>query len=99
MNRIGITGNELRGIMSDYAFNDDIMCEDPQKVRVAKIALSRLNESDRIIFCLALDQESSRKVGKILGVSHSTVLKQLKRIRRELLYQVMEVLKTEDLED
>ena len=94
-----ITGKELRDIMADYALDDDIMTTEPQRVRVAKMALSRISEADRIIFCLALDKQSSREVGRILGVSHSTVLKQLQRIKKELLYQVMEVLKTEDLED
>lgn len=94
---IKITGAELRAIMDEYKFNDDVMCDDPQKVRVAKMALQKISESDRIIYCLYLDQQSSRKVGKILGVSHSTILKQLQRIRQELLYQIMSI--DEDLED
>jgi DNA-directed RNA polymerase specialized sigma subunit len=94
---IKITGTELRAIMDEYKFNDDVMCDDSQKVRVAKMALQKISESDRIIYCLYLDQQSSRKVGKILGVSHSTILKQLQRIRQELLYQIMSI--DEDLED
>ena len=94
---IKITGAELRAIMDEYKFNDDVMCDDPQKVRVAKMALQKISESDRIIYCLYLDQQSSRKVGKILGVSHSTILKQLQRIRQELLYQIMSI--DEELED
>ena len=50
-----------------------------------KWALSKIPDADRIIYCLWLDLESSRKVGKILGVSHSTILKELKRIKNEIL--------------
>lgn len=96
---IKITPKELKDILKEYEFNDDIMCEDSQKVRIAKMALSRINESDRIIWCLALEKQSSREVGKILGCSHSLVLKQLKKIKEEILYHIMEILRTEDLED
>ena len=94
---IKITGTELRAILDEYKFDPDVMCDDPQKVRVAKMALERIGESDRIIYCLYLDQESSRKVGKLLGVSHSTILKQLQRIKAEILYQIMII--NEELED
>lgn len=91
-----ITGKELRSILGEYEYNDDVMCEDTAKVRAAKKALQNISESDRIIYCLYLDQQSSRKVGKLLGVSHSTILKQLQRIKAELLYQIM---KSEDWEE
>ncbi len=94
-----ITGKELRGILAEYAYDDDIMNDEPQKVRVTKMALSRLPDADRIIFCLALDKESSREVGKILGCSHSTVLKQLQRIKKDIVYNIMQILQDEPLED
>lgn len=96
---INITPKELRDIMDEYKFNPDPMVADSQKVRIAKMALSRINEADRIIFCLALDKASSREVGKILGCSHSTVLKQLAKIRKDLMREVMLIMEHEDLED
>ena len=96
---INITPKELRDIMDEYKFNPDPMVTDSQKVRIAKMALARINEPDRIIFCLALDKESSREVGKILGCSHSTVLKQLAKIRKDLMREVMLIMEHEDLED
>lgn len=101
MEEIKITSKELKDIVGEYTYTGatDIMCDDRQKVRVAKLAVGMLDEADRIIWCLAMDQESSRKVGKILGVSHSTVLKQLTRIKAEILNNVMRVLNTEDLDD
>ena len=98
-NDIKITPKELRDIMDEYKFNDDPMVKDSQKVRIAKMALSRINEADRIIFCLALDKESSREVGRLLGCSHSTVLKQLAKIKRDILREVMKIMEFEDLED
>lgn len=94
-----ITGKELREVLAEYAYNDDVMNDEPQKVRVAKQALSMLSDADRIIFCLSLDKESSREVGKIIGCSHSTILKQIQRIKKELLYNVMTILDKEPIDD
>lgn len=99
MERISITPKELRDIMKEYAFDDDIMNDEPQKVRVAKMALARINEADRIIFTLALDKQSSREVGKILGCSHSTILKQLAKIKKDLMREVLAIIEDEGLED
>lgn len=96
---INITPKELREIMAEYEYNDDIMNDEPQKVRIAKMALSMLSEPDRILFCLALDKQSSRNVGKILGCSHSTVQKQLKKIKTEIITNMMEIMKYENIED
>lgn len=99
METIKITPKELRDIMAEYAFDPDVMVQDSQRVRVAKMALSRINEPDRILFCLALDKESSRDVGKILGCSHSTVLKQLQKIKKDIMREVLKIIEEEGLED
>lgn len=96
---ISVSGKEIRDIVNEYKFDDDIMNDEPQKVRVAKMALAKLNDADRIIFCLALDKGSSREVGKILGCSHSTVLKQLQKIKKDIMYNIMKILQEEPLED
>lgn len=99
MDKINITPKELHDIMEEYKFDDDPMVQDSQKVRIAKMALANINEADRILFCLALDKQSSREVGKILGCSHSTVLKQLAKIRQDIMREVMKILEHEDWED
>lgn len=99
MEKISITGKELRDIMAEYEFDPDPMVNDSQKVRLAKMALNELPEPDRIIFTLYLDRQSSREVGKILGCSRSTVLKHVEKIRQELLYHIMVLSKKEPLED
>ena len=99
MEKINITPKELRDIMEEYKFDPDPMVEDSQKVRVAKMALSRINEADRIIWCLYLDKQSSREVGRILGCCHNTVLNQLSKIRQDIMREVMKILEHEDWED
>lgn len=102
MEKTKITGTELRAIMAEYAYDpDDIFDNDSQKVRIAKMALQRLSEADRILFCLCLDRGSSRAVGKLLGCSHSTVLKQIQRIKQDITYHIFNILKetNETLED
>lgn len=85
MDTIKISPTELKAILKEYSYEEDIFTEDDPRVQTVKWALSQIPDADRIIFCLWLDQESSRKVGKILGVSHSTILKELKRIKKEIL--------------
>lgn len=75
--------------MAEYAYDPDPMNEENEKVRKTKRALSNLPDADKIIFCLYLDLGASRKVGKVLGVSHSTILKEIKRIKREIRYQIL----------
>lgn len=89
MELLNIKPEELRAILKEYEYNDDVMCEDDERVRAIKKALTKLNEADRIIFCLYMDLGASRKVGKVLGVSHSTILKEINRIKMEIRYQMM----------
>ena len=89
MEQNSINPEELRAILADYEYDDDIMCEDDERVIAIKRALARLNDPDRIIFCLYMDLGASRKVGKVLGVSHSTILKEISRIKMEIRYQMM----------
>lgn len=75
----------LKAIMADYDFNPDIMCEDDDKVREIKYALTKLPLADKIIFCLQTDIQSFRKVGKILGISYTSVFNEFKRIKKEII--------------
>lgn len=89
MELLNIKPEELRAILKEYEYDGDIMCDDDERVRAIKKALTKLNEADRIIFCLYMDLGASRKVGKVLGVSHSTILKEINRIKMEIRYQMM----------
>ena len=65
------------------------MCDDDERVRAIKKALTKLTVADRTLFVLYMDLGASRKVGKVLGVSHSTILKEINRIKMEIRYQMM----------
>ncbi len=91
MSEVRIKGTELRAILGEYAYDDDIFNSEERRVRLAKKALAMVPDADRIIFCLVLDKGSSREVGKILGCSHSTILKQFARIRQEILNNITKI--------
>lgn len=80
-----IKSAELKKIMEDYEFHDDIMDDDPEDIRMYKWAISQLPDGDRILFLLYTDLMSSRKVGKIVGVSHGIILKEVRKIRSKIL--------------
>ena len=86
---IEIDPNELKAIMDEYEYKPDVMTKDDVRVIKIKKALGKLDVPDRVIFCLYMDLGASRKVGKVLGVSHSTILKEINRIKMEIRYQVM----------
>ena len=85
METIRISASELKDILKEYEYEENIFTLDDPRVVAIKWALSKIPDADRILYCLWLDLESSRKVGRILGVSHSTILKELKRIKNEIL--------------
>lgn len=87
--KIDISPAELRAILKEYEYDPDVMCEDDDKVILIKRALQKLQDPDRILWCLYMDLGASRKVGAVLHVSHSTVLKEINRIKMEIRYLMM----------
>lgn len=82
---IDITPSELREIMKDYEYDPDIFNDEDERSLAVKEAMTKIPEADKIIMCLYLELGSSRKLGQLLGgVSHSTILKELTRIRKEI---------------
>ena len=83
---INITPDELRAIMKEYAYDSDPMNPEDERSLEIKWALSKQPEADQIIWCLYMELESSRKLGELLGgVSHSTILKEVNRIRENII--------------
>lgn len=81
-----LTPKDVRDILEDYAYDDDIMNNEDERTLAIKEAMTHLPVADRIIFCLYLELGSSRTLGKFLGgISHSTILKEIKRIRQTIL--------------
>lgn len=83
--KITLTSSELRAIMAEYAYEESIFNDEDDKATKVKKALSKINEADRILYCLYLEYGSSRKVGKILGCSRTTILKLVTKIRQEII--------------
>ena len=87
--KLTITPSELRAILGEYEYHEDIFTEESTRTIKIKRALGKLPMPERIIFCLYMDLGASRKVGAVLGVSHSTILKEINRIKEKIRYQMM----------
>ncbi len=77
--------DDLNELLDIYKYDDDIMCEDEPEVRKIKWAIEQLPTPERIIFLLQVDKQSQRQVGKLLGVSHSTLGKEFNKIKDKVL--------------
>ena len=71
--------------MEDYEPDDSIWREYDDDILNLKQAMDSLSDADRIIFVLYAEYGSLRKVGKQLGVSHSIVYKNIRRIKMDML--------------
>jgi len=86
------TVREFRDIREDYQYDDSIFNEDPDRVALVKyIVNNRLNLVDRTLIILYADCQNYRELGKRLGVSHTTVFKEIRRIRRDIMRQYEEL--------
>ena len=83
--RVMIDRDELRGLLAEYEYNEDSIFEEDERVYMIKQALSKIDQADRIIFCLYLDLQSERKVAKQLGVSRTPINRAIKRIKKEII--------------
>ena len=70
--------------MKDYAYDDDIMCDDDERTRLTKQALWKLPEPERLLIVLYAEIQSLRKLGELLGISRTTAYFAIKRIRQEI---------------
>ena len=73
-------------IREDYVFDDSIFSEEPERIARTKwIIANKLNDVDRTLILLYADCLSFRKLGKRLGLSHTTVAGEIHRIKRHIL--------------
>ena len=70
---------EYSGVLEPSGSDDDRMLS-------IKGAVSRLPAVDRMLLLLYAECRSYRKLGDMLGVSHSTMRKEIQRIRKEIGY-------------
>ena len=75
----------IKDIEQDYTYSDDIMNEDDERVRrIKEIINTRLTLPDKILILLYAEVQSYRKLGKRLGFSHTTVRKEVVRVRKQI---------------
>lgn len=63
---------------------EDIWTEEEDEMIMLKKAVQSLSPADRIIFLLYAEYGSLRQVGKELGVSHTTIYKQINLIKMQI---------------
>ena len=91
MIELQVSQKELKAICEEYEFKEEqAMFEEDKRVYAIKKALSQLDKADYIIFCLYMELQSERKVGKQLGVSQTPINKALKRIKKEIMTKILE---------
>ena len=78
----------LNRIMNDYKPNYDIFREDDDKITQLKESVMKLDDADRIIFIMYCELGSLRKVGKMLGISHTSAYKVIKKIKEKILNDI-----------
>lgn len=77
---------DYKSIREDYAFDASIFNDEPERIALVKeIIAERLTEVDRTLILLYCDCLSYRKLGKRLGLSHTTVAAEIRRIRQLIL--------------
>lgn len=83
--RVTETVREYREIREDYVCDGTIFDNDEEMVsRLKWVIQYRLNQVDRTIIILYADCASYAKLGKRLGISHTTAREEVLRIRNRI---------------
>lgn len=86
MSDLHAAAERLQEIRPDYKWDADIFADgDARADAVRCIIDKRLNTVDRTIILLYIDCQSYRKLAAMLGYSHMTALKEVRRIKRKIL--------------
>lgn len=79
---------EYKEIREEYAYDADIFTADGDRVAAIKwIIENRLTQVERTLILLYADCQSYRKLGKRLGLSHTTVYTLIKDIKAKILHE------------
>ncbi len=74
----------LDELLADYQFDFGLFTDLDDRLLEIADKWSSLKETDKIIMILYAEYGSLRKVGSLLGFSHSTIDKYIKEIRAKL---------------
>lgn len=79
-----ITSQEIRNICEQYAFNEDTRMKDTDESYEVKKAMSKLDKSDFIIYCLFLELETKTAVAEVLGLSRISTTRIIRQIENHI---------------
>lgn len=71
-------------LLIEYNFEIDTFTEMDDRLLAIYPKWEALNRSDKTVIILYAEYRSYREVGKILGISHTTIQKFIKQIRERL---------------
>lgn len=81
---VNITSSEIRNICSQYEFNEDTRLTDTDESYSIKKAMSKLDKSDFIIYCLYMEFETKTAVAEVLGLSRISTTRIIKQIENHI---------------
>lgn len=77
---------DFEEIFKEYEIDDDIFCDESPKVKALKyVIFNDLSEIERRVILLYAEEQSQRKVAKLLGISPGSVNIVIKGIRKKIL--------------
>ena len=79
-----ITAQEIRNICSQYDFNEDSKLTDDDRSYAIKKAMSKLDRSDYVIYCLYLELGTKTDVAHLLGISRISATRIIKQIEEHI---------------
>lgn len=74
----------IQDLTIDYQPNEDIFSDDDEEMYQLKCALNALPPAEKIIMLIYCEEGSLRRTGKMLGVSHTIIYKQIKKIKKQM---------------
>lgn len=85
---------DIKALYKEYEKDTSIWSEESQKIRVIKDAIETLTQPEKIILLMYAEIGSLRKLAIQLDVTHSAVIKEIKKIRNKINNYVAQVSST-----
>lgn len=86
VDNIKIKPSELRAICKEYEYDEEahLLDEGDERPHLIKKAMTKLDKSDYIIFCLYMEYKSERKVASLLGCSRTPLHNNLVKTKEQI---------------
>lgn len=76
--------SKIKELGEELANNESIWNDEDESLYWLKKSLNQLDTADRIIMLLYVELASLREVGKVLGLSHTIIRKEITRIKQNM---------------